>query len=226
MPAAKDRLLHPRPARAPLALLAAALALAAAPLAACTPPYPFNIALTMSVSVPGGGATVPGSRGRIVFTAWQVPGSNRPGAFEIRQEALDPEAPGWPPIRLTPAPGADCTVVEAQYPIGGGQVRRYQVVEAPRIRDAIWPRACHVDFEVLPGAVAGQALRYTLEPVDFCAWDSDRSDNHADFVFGTPTPPAAPAQPVPLAAWPLALLVLAILALVRFARLRGVQARD
>jgi hypothetical protein len=44
------------------------------------------------------------------------------------------------------------------------------------------------------------------------------SDNHADLLFGTIPPPAAPPQPVPLAAWPLLLLVLAMLAAARAAR--------
>jgi hypothetical protein len=131
--------------RSVLRTLASVLMLAAAPSMACSPPFPFDIALTMAVSVDGGGAMVAGSRGRIVFTAWQGPAYNAPGAFEVRQDPLDPTAPGWPPIRLTPAPGADCTVVERQSN-SNGQLRRYQVVEAPRRTGAIWPRSCHLDF--------------------------------------------------------------------------------
>lgn len=211
---------HTHLRRAALPVLAAVMAIPAAPSLACSPPFSFDIALTMSVAVADGAATLPGSRGRIVFTAWRMPPYDAPGAFEVRQAPLDPTAPGWPPIRLAAAAGSDCTVVERQSNTDG-QLRRFQVVEAPRDRDANWPRACAVDFEVLPGAVAGQALRYTAVPVDFCATDVRWGDNSADFVFGTIPPPAAPARPAPLAAWPLVLLVLAMLAVVRWLRPRS-----
>jgi hypothetical protein len=213
----RDRVL-PRPAAA---LLAALLALPAAALA-CSPPRPFDLSLTLTATVDGGGAIAPGARGRLVFTAWEARGRRGPESFSVRQGSVEQQA--QPPIRLTAAPGADCTV-EDRLDTGNGLLARYQIVLAPRDRHAFWPRACHVDYEVLPAADAWTSMRYTVMPSDPCGMDINLANNHADLVFGTIPPPAAPPQPVPLAAWPLLLLVLAMLAAARAARPAHAPAR-
>jgi hypothetical protein len=193
--------------------------LAALPAAsvACTPPRPFDLSLTLTATVDGGGALVPGSRGRLVFTAWVLGASRRgPEKFEVHQPLFTPLNPPGPPIRLTAAPGADCAVEERPGP-DNGLLGRFQTVVAPRDPRALWPRSCHVDFEVLPAAVAGEAVRYMVRPYDPCGADFNLDNNYADIVFGTIPPPATPARPAPMAAWSVLLLVVAMLAAARIA---------
>lgn len=222
MSAVDPSALSERKARRAAAAVAAVLAFVAGAVLACTPPRPFDVELAVSATVDGAGALLPGSRGRLVFTAWH-PNSRRrgPERFEVHQPAFTPDDPAGAPIRLRAVPNADC-VVEDRPATGAGAPGIYQAVVAPRAPLALWPRSCHVDFEVLPAAIAGQSVRYTAKVIDPCGMDINPANNHADIVFGT-VPPTAPARPAPLAAWPLALLVLAILAMARSARLRGTR---
>jgi hypothetical protein len=198
-------------------MFAPALLLSTGVALACTPPRPMDIALQLSATVEGGGPILPGSRGRLLFTAANVTISSGPEGFEVQQEGDGPGAPDGPPIRLVAAPGSDCVVEDRQVD-GQGQPRRFQAVVAPRDRDAIWPRTCEVDYEVLPAAVTGQAVRYTLRLQDWCGMDRNLGNNTADLIFGIVPPPAGAARAAPLAAWPLLALILAILAAAGAAR--------
>lgn len=204
---------RPGPLLGPLLVALVGLAALPATVLACSPPRPFDVALTLAATVDGGGALVPGSRGRLVFTAWVLGASRRgPERFEVHQPAVQAGGPPGPPIRLRAAPGAACAVEERP---SSGPLGTFQAVVAPRDPRALWPRSCYVDFEVLPAAVAGEAVRYMVRPYDPCGADFNLDNNYADIVFGTIPPPASPARPTPLAAWSLIVLVLALLAAAR-----------
>ena len=91
--------------------VAAALVLASGAVLACTPPRPFDVELTVAATVEGAGALLPGSRGRLVFTAWH-PNSRRrgPERFEVHQPAVSPQEPAGAPIRLRAVPNSECAV--------------------------------------------------------------------------------------------------------------------